>query len=49
MYIGEVQQAVEGRLIFLITTESFLGYGYFNFHILHCLSMRNFYKESLPD
>ncbi len=43
IYIGKVQRAVEERFISLITAGSFVDYGYFNLHILHCLSMRNFY------
>jgi hypothetical protein len=43
MYIGKVQRAVEGRVISLIKAWPSDGYGYFNCHSLHCLSMRNFY------
>jgi hypothetical protein len=43
MYIGKVQRAVEGRVISLIKAWPSGGYGSFNLHSLHCLSMRNFY------
>jgi hypothetical protein len=43
IYIGKVQWAVDGRVISLIKAWPSGGYGYFNRHSLHCLSMRNFY------
>jgi nuclear transport factor 2 (NTF2) superfamily protein len=43
MYIGKVHRDVEGRVISLIKAWPSGGYGSFNLHSLHCLSMRNFY------
>jgi len=43
MYIGKVQRAVEGRVISLIKAWPSSGFGFFNLHSLHYLSMRNFY------
>jgi hypothetical protein len=42
MYIGKVQWAVEGRVIFFIKAGPSSGCGTFNHHSLHYLSMSNF-------
>jgi hypothetical protein len=48
MYIGRVQRAVVGRVIFLIMVWSSDGKHLYHFksHIISWLSMRNFYNLS---
>jgi hypothetical protein len=45
MYIGNVQWAVDGRVISLIKAWPSGGGGFFNLHSLYYLSMRNFYNK----
>ncbi len=42
MYIGNLQQAVEGRLMAMIIAAAFGSQTNFKIHILQDLSMRNF-------
>ena len=49
MYIGNVQWAVDGRVIALIKAWPSGGGGFFNRHSLHYLSMRNFYTIVTDD